>query len=136
MYDRIIVAVALAEGAQDAALLEQAGRLVQPAGRIHLIHVLEEVPSYIVAALPPEALQARRAEAMVELRDMATATGVDCLPEVRQGAPAPAILEAAAAHGADLIMIASHRPDLRDYFIGSTAARVVRHAKCSVLVCR
>jgi nucleotide-binding universal stress UspA family protein len=38
--------------------------------------------------------------------------------------------------GADLIIIASHRPGLKDYFLGSTAAKVVRHAKCSVLVIR
>jgi len=38
--------------------------------------------------------------------------------------------------GVDLIIIASHRPGLQDYFLGSTAAKVVRHAKCSVLVIR
>ena len=36
----------------------------------------------------------------------------------------------------DLIIIASHKPGLQDYFLGSTAARVVRHASCSVLVVR
>jgi len=36
----------------------------------------------------------------------------------------------------DLIIIASHRPGLQDYFLGSTAAKVVRHATCSVLVVR
>ena len=33
-------------------------------------------------------------------------------------------------------MIASHKPGFSDYFIGSTAARIVRHAQCSVLVTR
>jgi nucleotide-binding universal stress UspA family protein len=33
-------------------------------------------------------------------------------------------------------MIASHIPDIYNYFIGATADRVVRHAKCSVLVDR
>ena len=37
---------------------------------------------------------------------------------------------------ADMIIIASHRPGLQDYFLGSTAAKVVRHATCSVLVVR
>ena len=40
------------------------------------------------------------------------------------------------AQGVDLIIVASHRPGLQDYFLGSTAAKVVRHAKCSVLVIR
>jgi len=43
-------------------------------------------------------------------------------------------LQAAEDCDANLIMIASHKPGLRDYFIGSTAARVIRHAQCSVLV--
>ena len=46
------------------------------------------------------------------------------------------ILEYAKKIEADLIVIASHRPDLLDYFLGSTAARVVRHAECAVLVDR
>ncbi|MBT8411941.1 MAG: universal stress protein, partial [Octadecabacter sp.] len=36
----------------------------------------------------------------------------------------------------DCIIMASHQPGLEDYFLGSTAARVVRHAKCSVHVIR
>lgn len=36
----------------------------------------------------------------------------------------------------DLIIMASHRPELRDYLLGPNAARVVRHANCSVLVVR
>jgi nucleotide-binding universal stress UspA family protein len=36
----------------------------------------------------------------------------------------------------DLIVMASHRPELRDYLLGPNAARVVRHARQSVLVVR
>ena len=32
--------------------------------------------------------------------------------------------------------IASHRPDITTYLLGSNAAAVVRHAECSVLVVR
>ena len=35
-----------------------------------------------------------------------------------------------------MIVIASHDPGLVDYLLGSVAARVVRHAHCSVLVTR
>lgn len=37
---------------------------------------------------------------------------------------------------ADLIVMASHRPELSDYLLGPNAARVVRHAPCSVVVVR
>ena len=40
------------------------------------------------------------------------------------------------AAGAELIVMASHRPELRDYLIGPNAARVMRHADASVLVVR
>ncbi len=35
-----------------------------------------------------------------------------------------------------MIIIASHRPDITTYLLGSNAAAVVRHAECSVLVWR
>ncbi len=46
------------------------------------------------------------------------------------------IIEAANKVDADVILIGSHRPKLRDYLLGPNAARVVRHAKQSVFVIR
>ncbi len=46
------------------------------------------------------------------------------------------ILRTAERIGCDLIVMASHRPELKDYLLGPNAARVVRHANCSVLVVR
>ncbi|MGH1368144.1 MAG: universal stress protein [Maritimibacter sp.] len=46
------------------------------------------------------------------------------------------VLKAAKVSGADLIVIGAHRPDLKDYLLGPNAARVVRHAGCSVYVVR
>jgi nucleotide-binding universal stress UspA family protein len=46
------------------------------------------------------------------------------------------ILRIAREIPADLIITASHRPELEDYLLGPNAARVVRHAGCSVLVVR
>jgi nucleotide-binding universal stress UspA family protein len=53
---------------------------------------------------------------------------------VKQGHSSNTILDEAEALGADCIVLGSHRPDYRDYLIGSTAARVVRHAQCTVVV--
>jgi nucleotide-binding universal stress UspA family protein len=52
------------------------------------------------------------------------------------GHSARSILDYAEAHDVDCIVIASHRPGLQDFFLGSTAARVVRHATCAVHVVR
>ena len=46
------------------------------------------------------------------------------------------VLRVAKVSGATLIVIGAHRPDLKDYLLGPNAARVVRHAECSVLVVR
>ena len=46
------------------------------------------------------------------------------------------ILAVAKGIDADLIVMASHRPELKDYLLGPNAARVVRHADQSVLVVR
>lgn len=46
------------------------------------------------------------------------------------------VLKTARANDADLIVIGAHRPDLKDYLLGPNAARVVRHAPCSVYVVR
>ena len=38
--------------------------------------------------------------------------------------------------GAEMIVMASHRPEMKDFLLGPNAARVVRHAKRSVTVIR
>ena len=137
MYKHIIVAVDLSHGAAGKALLERALKLVDDAGTICVLNVLEEVPTYIAAELPRDLNDRRAAEAKVELGLLLPKDApAKLVSEVRTGAPSAQILQCAEDNGADLIMLASHRPGLSDYFIGSTAARVVRHAQCSVLVSR
>lgn len=46
------------------------------------------------------------------------------------------IIETSEEVNADLIIMSSHRPELRDYLLGPNAARVVRHSTRSVLVVR
>lgn len=53
-----------------------------------------------------------------------------------QGSVYREILSCAEEIGADLIVMGSHRPELADFLLGPNAARVVRHAACSVWVVR
>lgn len=55
---------------------------------------------------------------------------------VGNGRIGPGILDLAAKADADLIVLASHRPGVRDYLLGGNAVHVVNHAPCSVLVVR
>ena len=55
---------------------------------------------------------------------------------VGEGSVYETILDMAKETQADLIIMESLRPELKDYLLGPNAARVVRHAECSVLVIR
>lgn len=54
----------------------------------------------------------------------------------RLGVPAPVIVELAAELAADLLVVGSRGHNLFERILGTTAARVVNHALCSVLVVR
>lgn len=97
--------------------------------------VADEIPGYVVQQLPEGLLGDRHARVLAALKaDLIEEAGVEA--EVVTGHAARNITEFAESHGVDCIVIASHRPGLQDYFLGSTAARVVRHAKCTVVVIR
>ena len=55
---------------------------------------------------------------------------------IGHGTPYEEILRVAEDVSVDLVVMGSHRPNMEDYLIGPNAARVVRHANCSVLVVR
>ncbi len=61
---------------------------------------------------------------------------IDCTCYVQHGTIYKRIIKSADKLGADLIVLASHRPETKDYLLGPNAARVVRHAKQSVFVIR
>ncbi|SDX72937.1 universal stress protein [Roseicitreum antarcticum] len=61
---------------------------------------------------------------------------VNVRPHVLHGSIYDEILRAADKLDADLIVIGSHRPELKDYLLGPNAARVVRHGRQSVYVVR
>lgn len=63
-------------------------------------------------------------------------TSVPLTEKVCFGSVGHEVLKAAHDGGTDLIVMASHRPEMRDYLIGPNAAHVAQHAKCSVLVLR
>lgn len=46
------------------------------------------------------------------------------------------IVDAANEINADIIVMAAHRPSLKDYLLGPNTARVARHARCSVQIVR
>ncbi len=134
MYSSIIVAIDVAQLEKAERLAAKAAALVHAGGKITLVNVVEEVPGYLTIDIPTDLMGQARADGQAKLGALRDKLGLDAQIEIRQGAPAHEILAAASVNQADLIMLASHVPDFSNYLIGATADRVVRHAKCSVLV--
>jgi universal stress protein F len=107
-------------------------------GKIVLLNVVEEVPNYIAAEIPAEVLSNSVERAETELMAFAEREGMagDAEIVIRRGHAARDILTFASERKADMIVMASHDPGIVDYFLGSVAGHVVRHAHCSVLVVR
>lgn len=62
---------------------------------------------------------------------------IKVIPDVRKGQPYEEILKEASERKIDLIVIASHgKTGLQKYFIGSVTERVMKEAKCPVLLIR
>ncbi|MBY5348009.1 universal stress protein [Rhizobium leguminosarum] len=136
MYRKIIVAIALGGIDKGEKILRKAASLLDAGGEIIALNVVEDVPSYVAIELPANMVEDAMKDSREKLEALITAAGVTATIEIANGPPAKAIISTAERRGADLIIVASHVPDFSNYFIGATADRVVRHAKCSVLVDR
>ena len=139
MIKTILVPIDLAKTESGAAALDLACDMAEKYGsKLVLLHVVEKVPAFIQAQLPAGAHDKVLKDAGTRLAAFAAEQGLSGNAEVltREGNPATEILEFANEAGTDMIVIASHDPGLADYLLGSVAARVVRHAHCSVLVVR
>jgi len=133
MYRNILVPVAGDHGGTTDRAISAAKVLADEGAKITALTVVEAIPGYVAAELPHDLVSSRREHALESLREF---VGEGMEPVVLVGHAARTIIDHAADHGVDCIVIASHRPGLSDYFLGSTAAHVVRHAPCSVHVVR
>jgi nucleotide-binding universal stress UspA family protein len=136
MYESIIVPVDLGHGEIGERTLRLARHLGGPGAAITLLHVLDPVPSFAAVHIPPDLGRAYRKQVEEQLEELAGRIHPPARVAVRQGNAAAEILDAIGEIGADAVVMGSHRPGYRDLLIGSTAARVVRHAPCSVMVDR
>ncbi len=115
--------------------LAEALNLVADDGKITLLNAQEPIPGPAKHYLPTDALSARDAEIKETLRELAAADP-RCDVALAQGRAGVVVVEYAVKKNIDCIVMASHKPGLKDYFLGSTTSRVVRYAPCSVYVMR
>lgn len=140
MYKKILVPVDVGEIDLAKPAIETACALAKSAdGSVRLINVLPMTPVMLAEYVPPDFDTQQRKTAEEALNALAANCALPpakISSTVRQGGIYHEVLEEAQAMGADLIVMSSHRPAMRTYFLGSNAGHVVRYAKCSVLVVR
>lgn len=134
MYNKIIVALSLDHGISETALAK-ARLLLNPGGRIIALHVYEAPSGMAGAYISEDDLKRARSAAQERLSER-----VKDVPDAEavliNGHSGRVIADFAKERDADCIIMGSHKPGLGDFLLGSTAARVVRHAHCTVVVLR
>lgn len=135
MYKNILVPVSLDGDRDVGSALNVAQTLSAGSGSISVLHVVEHLPQYSEGLLPEDHFE--RAKATISEKLQPLVDGIkNASLEIVEGHSGRTIVDYAGSHQIDCIVIASHRPGLQDYLLGSTAARVVRHASCAVHVIR
>lgn len=140
MFRHIVIGI---DGSSGSALaLDRAIELAALAGAtIHAVAVEEHLPAY--AATVGEMDEAIRFENAYYLRvrgealRSAESRAVRLTFEIVRGHAADCLVHVATARGADLLVVGhTGHATLRHFLLGSTADRVVEHARCPVLVVR
>ena len=141
MYRKILLPLDLGNQKSQRKAVKTAVQLAQSYNSI--IHVMTVVPDFgmsIVGTYFPEDFE----ESMLtDTKEKLSAYIAKNIPDtiktkqiVAHGTIYNEILDYANKAKVNLIVIASHRPEFKDYLIGPNAARVVRHANCSTMIVR
>ena len=137
MFTRIMIPVDLAHAEQMGAALAVGADLAKHFGaEAHLVGVTQSAPTEV--ARTPEAFDAKLEE---YARAQSAALGVTfaARSEVSHDIVvdlSDSLTRAAEAIGADLVVMASHKPGLVEHVIGSNAGHFAAHASMSVLILR
>ena len=140
MFKSILVPIDLADTELAKPAIATAATLANIwNGNVRLLNVLPMTPVMLAEYVPADFDVQQRQSSEDALAIVAREAGLEpsrISSVVRQGGIYHEILEEAQAIKADLIVMTSHRPAMKTYFLGSNAGHVVRYAKCSVLVVR
>jgi len=135
MYTNILLPVLFDKDHDTEVSFQIAQALAGKDARFTVAHVVENIPSYAAVEIPEQVFTNRRAEAKEALSALAQKLP-GASSTLISGHAGRTIVQYANDHDIDCIILASHKPGLENFFLGSTADRVVRHAKCAVHVIR
>ena len=129
----------------DKALREAVDIAKKYSSKIYLLHVIDEhiqqcavdycIGAYVIKKLQRGSLKASRDKLHEGINAIADAKNLDVEIDVKEGIPSEVILSEQKKKSADLIVIASHgKTGILKNLIGSVTDKVVRGAKCPVIV--
>ena len=135
MYKNILIPIALEHENDTSDLRAVARKLLADGGQITLLSVVEKIPVHVAEFMVIKPVDQLIEHVKAKL-DKAKGNEPDIKTHVASGNAAVTIIEYAKEQSTDLIVVSSHQPGIQDYFVGSTAARIVRHAPCAVHIIR
>lgn len=140
MFKSILVPIDVAHESSWQFALPEAVELAKAGGKkIVIMTVVREMTALFEGVYFPYQLEKMMTDAEEKLSELVAkyqTSEISIEREVRFGSIGHEILASAREHGTDVIVMASHRPEMRDYLIGPNAAHVAQNANCSVLVLR
>ncbi|MFN3275521.1 MAG: universal stress protein [Paracoccus sp. (in: a-proteobacteria)] len=141
MHDNILLPVDLQHPESWDKALPTAVRMAGTAGVIHLLGIVHDFGSSMVATFLPTGYEKKILQSMKEDLDRFAARHIPGNDRVQihvgHGHVAETILKSARKFDADLIVMASPKPDeLRSILVSRDVNAVVRHSPVSVLVVR
>ncbi|HSP24997.1 MAG TPA: universal stress protein [Saliniramus sp.] len=141
MYRDILLAVDLNHPAAEQRAVETVVEYARAfKARLHIMTVVPDFGMSMVGDFFPKSYEKKALAAANEklhvYADEHVPADITRRHIVGHGVIYKEILKYSEVVKADLIVMSAHRPELEDYLLGPNAARVVRHANCSVLVVR
>lgn len=136
MFKKILLPVDVAHLDEGQKILDVAQSITSPDAAIIMLYVMEDIPNWTDLDLPANFKENSMQVAREALESIAEKSDRAVQVEIRAGHAYSTILKEAEAMNVDLIILSSHKPGLKEYFIGSNTSKVVNHANCSVVVLR
>lgn len=141
MYKNILFPVDVTEQTSWQIALPVVLEMVQAfKPKLHVMTVVPQLGMSIVGQFFPSNMEDQMIKGATDALHKFTEDNIPADIPIRhvitQGSVYECIIDTAERVEADLIIMAAHRPELKDYLLGPNAARVVRHSTRSVLVVR
>lgn len=140
MYKSILVPIDLEHESSWAKTLPVAQVLCEAFGaRLHVMTVAQDIRTQMISQYFPNDFEEKLARhAAAQLSDLVARElpGIEVGEHVAVGQVYREIVSTAEREGCDLIVMASHRPELADMLIGPNADHVARSTSASVMIVR